>query len=93
MFTVLCFYLNWAQTQQIYVDENLKYFQKTSEHDTKNEERVVANENKPSHNEDGSRKMKYLERKIKQLESRIPKQFPDVMFLNYRSRKRILVST
>lgn len=89
---ILCFYLNWAQTQQIYIDENLKYFQKTSEHDTKNEERVVANENKPSHNEDGSRKMKYLERKIKQLESRIPKQFPDVMFLNYRSRKRILIT-
>lgn len=46
----------------------------------------------PNMDED-SKRIKHLERKIKQLESRIPKQFPDVKFLNYRSRKRILVRT
>lgn len=42
--------------------------------------------------DEASKKIITLEGKIKQLESRIPKQFPDVKFLNYRQRKRILVS-
>lgn len=43
-------------------------------------------------NDMAHKKIKYLEHKVKQLESRIPKQFADVKFLNYRARKRILVS-
>lgn len=33
-----------------------------------------------------------LERKIQELEGRIPRKYPDVTFLNYKNRKRILVS-
>ncbi|GLV41437.1 UDP-xylose synthase [Carabus blaptoides fortunei] len=92
---VLCFYLNWAQTQQIYVDENLKYFQKTSDIEKKLEESLIDNDvllRSHNMNEEDSKRIKHLEHKIKQLESRIPKQFPDVKFLNYRSRKRILIT-
>ncbi|EDS38783.1 dtdp-glucose 4-6-dehydratase [Culex quinquefasciatus] len=32
-----------------------------------------------------------LERKIQELEGRIPRKYPDVTFLNYKNRKRILV--
>lgn len=91
---VLCFYLNWAQTQQIYVDENLKYFQKTLDIEKNLDESLIDNDvilRNPNMDED-SKRIKHLERKIKQLESRIPKQFPDVKFLNYRSRKRILIT-
>lgn len=42
--------------------------------------------------DEASKRIKHLEGKIKQLESRIPKQFPNVKFLNYRERKRILVN-
>lgn len=45
------------------------------------------------YDDEAAQKIKHLEHKIEQLESRIPKQFPDVKFLNYRERKRILVST
>jgi hypothetical protein len=38
------------------------------------------------------KKIKELEKKIKDLEKRIPQRYPDVRYLNYRSRKRILVS-
>lgn len=33
-----------------------------------------------------------LQRKIQELEGRIPRKYPDVTFLNYKNRKRILVS-
>lgn len=33
-----------------------------------------------------------LQRKIQELEARIPRKYPDVTFLNYKNRKRILVS-
>lgn len=33
-----------------------------------------------------------LESRIKEMESRIPRKYPDVTFLNYKNRKRILVS-
>lgn len=96
-FTVLCFYLNWALTEQIYVDENLKLFEKTKSdvhHLIDNKIYDTADHIKQARNmEEASKKIKHLEGKIKQLESRIPKQFPDVKFLNYRERKRILVST
>lgn len=37
-------------------------------------------------------RIRELEEKLANLELRIPKKFPDVKFLNYHSRKRILVS-
>lgn len=38
-------------------------------------------------------KIKELELKIQMLEDRIPKKYPDVTYLNYKNRKRILVRT
>lgn len=37
------------------------------------------------------KKIETLEDKIMSLEGRMPKTYPDVQFLNYLSRKRILV--
>jgi hypothetical protein len=41
---------------------------------------------------DARKRIEELERKIQELEKRFPQRFPDVKFLNYRARKRILVS-
>lgn len=62
--------------------------------------RDVIRENSPSsydHVEinnllDAKRRIRELEDKLSSLEFRIPKKFPDVKFLNYHSRRRILVS-
>lgn len=47
-----------------------------------------------SYNElnDARHRLRLLEMKIKTLENRIAKKYPDVSFLNYKNRKRILVS-
>lgn len=37
-------------------------------------------------------RLRLLEMKIQALENRIAKKYPDVVFLNYKNRKRILVS-
>ncbi|KAJ6636231.1 UDP-glucuronic acid decarboxylase 1 [Pseudolycoriella hygida] len=37
-------------------------------------------------------KVKELELKLKSLEDRIPKKYPDVKYLNYKNRKRILIT-
>lgn len=37
-------------------------------------------------------RIKALEMKLMSLETRVPKPFPNVKFLNYRTKKRILVS-
>ncbi|KAJ4428178.1 hypothetical protein ANN_24193 [Periplaneta americana] len=41
---------------------------------------------------EAQRRIKELEEKIRDLEKRIPQRFPDVKYLNYRSRKRILIT-
>uniref|UniRef100_A0A7G3AB15 UDP-glucuronic acid decarboxylase 1 n=1 Tax=Lutzomyia longipalpis TaxID=7200 RepID=A0A7G3AB15_LUTLO len=38
------------------------------------------------------RRMAQLERKIQELEARIPVKYPDVKYLNYKNRRRILVT-
>lgn len=43
--------------------------------------------------EEAKNKIRELEIRIKQLEGGNPRRFPDVKFLNYRTRKRILVSS
>lgn len=47
-----------------------------------------------SYNElnDARHRLRLLEMKIKTLENRIAKKYPDVSFLNYKNRKRILVN-
>ena len=37
-------------------------------------------------------KIKQLELKIQELEDRIPRKYPDVTYLNYKNRKRILIT-
>lgn len=41
---------------------------------------------------EAKRKIAELETKLQSLETRIPKKYPDVKYLNYKSRKRILVN-
>lgn len=41
---------------------------------------------------EAKKRLKLLEMKIQTLENRISKKYPDVLFLNYKNRKRILVS-
>lgn len=43
--------------------------------------------------EEAKSKIRELEMRIKLLEGGNPRRFPDVKFLNYRTRKRILVCT
>lgn len=40
---------------------------------------------------DASERIQELEEKLQTLEARIPKTYPEVKFLNYLNRKRILV--
>lgn len=53
----------------------------------------VDGELKSSYNElnDARHRLRKLEMKIQMLENRIGKRYPDVSFLNYKNRKRILV--
>lgn len=41
---------------------------------------------------EAKQRLRLLEMKIQNLENRISKKYPDVVFLNYKNRKRILVS-
>lgn len=41
---------------------------------------------------EAKKRLKLLEMKIQTLENRISKKYPDVFFLNYKNRKRILVN-
>uniref|UniRef100_A0A182NCX1 UDP-glucuronic acid decarboxylase 1 n=1 Tax=Anopheles dirus TaxID=7168 RepID=A0A182NCX1_9DIPT len=41
---------------------------------------------------EAKRQILELERKIQELEGRIPRKYPDVTFLNYKNRKRILIT-
>lgn len=42
--------------------------------------------------EQAKQKIRELEEKISAMEIRLPKQHPDVLYLNYKARKRILVT-
>lgn len=52
------------------------------------------NELSSSYNElnEARQRLRLLEMKIQTLENRIARKYPDVLFLNYKNRKRILVS-
>lgn len=55
--------------------------------------RDMQNDLKSSYNElsEAKQRLRILEMKIQTLESRMSKKYPDVLFLNYKNRKRILV--
>jgi hypothetical protein len=46
-----------------------------------------------SDSESSASKIEELEDRIRDLEARSPKKYPDVKFLTYKDRKRILVSS
>ncbi|KDR09682.1 UDP-glucuronic acid decarboxylase 1 [Zootermopsis nevadensis] len=89
-FVVLCLYRSWAYTEKV----------SYSYHDDKSgkvynavEQTMSQYPDTGSENLQGAqRQIKELEKKIKDLEKRIPQRYPDVKYLNYRSRKRILVT-
>lgn len=47
---------------------------------------------KIKHLDEALLKIQELEMRLKDIEFRIPKKYPEVKFLNYKDRKRILVS-
>lgn len=57
--------------------------------ETNNQEELTSSYNELS---EAKKRLKLLEMKIQTLENRISKKYPDVLFLNYKNRKRILVS-
>lgn len=62
---------------------------KTNFQHISNEDQLAA---KYSELQDAQRKIVELEYKIKELEHRIPRKYPDVTYLNYKNRKRILIT-
>lgn len=97
-------YKNWVYTEEIsytYHDKPARFhFNNVVEHATHQYPAVEINENQTPDGkayeirnlQEAQKKIRELENKIKDLEKRIPQRYPDVKYLNYRSRKRILVS-
>jgi len=98
-------YKNWIYTEEIsytYHDKPARLYRLNNivEHATHQYPSVEINENQTPDSraheiqnlQEAQNKIKELEKKVKELEKRIPQRYPDVKYLNYRSRKRILVS-
>ncbi|XP_053671819.1 UDP-glucuronic acid decarboxylase 1 [Anopheles nili] len=56
------------------------------------EEAEAERETRLNELHEAKRQILELERKIQELEGRIPRKYPDVTFLNYKNRKRILIT-
>lgn len=106
VFSVLCVYKNWVHTEEIsytYHDKSgrLRRFNDIVSQTTHQYAAAQVNDISPPGSkvheihsfEEVWKKIKELAKKMKVLEKRIPQRYPDVKYLNYRSRKRILVST
>lgn len=61
------------------------------QHNHQNLNHLYENDKNEFLNE-ASQRIQELEDKLQSLEARIPKTYPEVKFLNYLTRKRILVS-
>ncbi|KAK7866089.1 hypothetical protein R5R35_013584 [Gryllus longicercus] len=101
---VLCFMINWSQTEDIY-DYNRDRTRREDFRDGNHRSEVqksgpdVTNSIGGAQKTEGSQQLadaqhriRELEAKLRRLELRVPQRFPDVKFLNYKSRKRILVT-
>ncbi|PNF40856.1 UDP-glucuronic acid decarboxylase 1, partial [Cryptotermes secundus] len=98
---VLCVYKNWVHTEEIsytYHDKSgrLRHFNDIVPHTTHQYAAAQVNEISPPGDihsfQEVWKKIKELAKKMKVLEKRIPQRYPDVKYLNYRSRKRILIT-
>ncbi|XP_046393241.1 UDP-glucuronic acid decarboxylase 1 [Ischnura elegans] len=92
LLAVVCVYRKWVVSAEI--ESNIKSsalvdsVPKLADGNLKEAERES-----PVYDVDEARKrIRELEGKLRELEARIPNKFPDVKFLGYRSRKRILVT-
>jgi Tfp pilus assembly protein PilO len=98
-------YKNWVYTEEIfntYRDKSGRsyHFNGIVEQATLQLSAVEINENQTPDSkvheipnlQEAQKKIRELEKRVKDLEKRIPQKYPDVKYLNYRSRKRILVS-
>lgn len=89
--TVICIYKTFVTTESVHVPHvpelqpnSIKETHQQIDHDNELD-------NKYTELEQTKLKIKELELKIQLLEDRIPKKYPDVTYLNYKNRKRILV--
>lgn len=71
----------------------VKCFGYSTQTHSKTSQTVLQNSIRDDWFSDAEEKVHELESKLLSLESRIPKTYPEVKFLNYVQRKRILVST
>lgn len=96
-FSVICLYKTFASSQfgdkERHTNNNDDNDVIETIFDTNNNDNIDNHHNKleTSDVSDAKLRIKELEYKILQLETRIPRRFPDVTFLNYKNRKRILV--
>jgi predicted Holliday junction resolvase-like endonuclease len=91
---VLCLYRNWVYTEEIsytYHDKSGRLYN-TVEETTHQYPAAGREVHEFQQLQEAQKKIKELEKRIGDLEKRIPQRYPDVKYLNYRSRKRILVS-
>lgn len=104
-FSVLCAYRTWVHREEIsytYHDKSgrLRHFNNIVAQTTQLYAATKVSEILPPGSnvheiqslQETQKNIKELTKKIKELEKRIPQRYPDVKYLNYRSRKRILVS-
>lgn len=100
LFTVFCLYKSFVSEELMYSFDSNKYSSLISSKQQKSAAQsyntindVVDGELASSYNElnDARQRLRLLEMKIQTLENRIAKKYPDVLFLNYKNRKRILV--
>lgn len=97
---VFCLYKSLANDELVYNFDSNKYSslipnkQQQSASQNLQDSQDPHGELSTSYNElnDARHRLRLLEMKIKTLENRIAKKYPDVLFLNYKNRKRILVS-
>lgn len=105
---VLCFVKSWTQTEELYSYNRERPKREDFRDVTFNEEKPVPHKEIPppvpvapvvrtktDENRqlaEAQHRIRELEAKLRRLELRVPQRYPDVKFLNYRSRKRILVT-
>lgn len=95
---LLCFYKNWVHSEELYTYEHA--YSRLHSSDSRYVTHLSPVDMAGSHEQyhaaknilEAQQRIKELEAQIKKLEARIPQRYPDVTFLNYKLRKRILIT-